>query len=305
MEAPTCPIPSFSGVRARVFLDVQAEEGVESSWGVRTSEARIFECPASGLRFRLPAPREKIAAFYRSEYHERMGGEEDARRAEAYRKENQERVGVLKRYAPSGRVLDVGCSTGQFAAQLRDAGYDALGCDISEDACRKAAALLGEDRALCGPVESLLDRLRGSLDAITMMDVIEHFDDVVSPLRAMREMLRPGGILFLRTPTLRSPFYKVADLSYQLSGGRYKDAVLKIYHAEHFYFFTERAMRALLEDTGYEVLAIDPDPLLWENFRSAEMRQGPLVNSVLAAVYFAGRLADRGHGMKVVARRPG
>jgi len=303
-EAPTCPIPSFSSVRARVFLDVRAEEGVESSWGVRTSEAQLFECPASGLRFRLPAPREKIAAFYRSEYHERMGGDEDAARAEAYRKENQERVRVLGRHCPSGRVLDVGCSTGRFAGQLREAGYDVLAADISEDACKKAAELLGEDRVICAPVESLVDRLRGSLDAITLMDVIEHFDDVVAPLRAMREMLRPGGVLFLRTPTLSSPFYKVADLSYLLSGGRYKDAVLKIYHAEHFYFFTERAIRALLEDTGYEVLSIEPDPLLWGNFRSAEMRQGPLVNSVLAAVYFAGRLAHRGHGMKVVARRP-
>jgi len=303
-EAPTCPIPSFSSVRARVFLDVRAEEGVESSWGVRTSEAQLFECPASGLRFRLPAPREKIAAFYRSEYHERMGGDEDAARAEAYRKENQERVRVLGRHCPSGRVLDVGCSTGRFAGQLREAGYDVLAADISEDACKKAAELLGEDRVICAPVESLVARLRGSLDAITLMDVIEHFDDVVAPLRAMREMLRPGGVLFLRTPTLSSPFYKVADLSYLLSGGRYKDAVLKIYHAEHFYFFTERAIRALLEDTGYEVLSIEPDPLLWENFRSAEMRQGPLVNSVLAAVYFAGRLAHRGHGMKVVARRP-
>lgn len=304
-EAPTCPIPSYAGVKARVFLDVRAGEGVESSWGVRTDEARLFECPASGLRFRMPAPPEKIAAFYRSEYHERMsGGGEDTRRAAAYRRENRERIRALQRHCPSGKVLDVGCSTGLFASQLREAGYDVLGCDISADACRSAATLLGEDRVICAPVQDLVERRRGQLDAITLMDVIEHFDDVVPPLRAMRDLLRPGGVLFLRTPTLSSPFYKVADLSYRLSLGRYTDAVLKIYHAEHFYFFTEQAIRTLLEDTGFEVLSIEADPLLWENFRSAEMRQGPVVNTVLAAVYLAGRLAGRGHGMKVVARRP-
>lgn len=304
LETPTCPIPSFADVRARVFLDVRSTEGVESSWGVRTDEARIFECPKSGLRFRLPAPREKITAFYQSEYHDRMAGGEDEARTLAYRKENRERVQFLSRFVRRGRVLDVGCSTGLFASQLKEAGFEAMGCDISEYACQKAKEKLGEDRVFHAAVEALISQFPGTLDAITMMDVIEHFEDVVGPLRAMHAMLRPGGILFLRTPTLSSPFYKVADLSYKLSGSRYKDAILKIYHAEHFYFFTEKAIRALLLDTGYEVLAIEADPLLWENFRSAEMRQGPFTNAALAAVYFAGRAAGRGHGMKVVARRP-
>jgi 2-polyprenyl-3-methyl-5-hydroxy-6-metoxy-1,4-benzoquinol methylase len=284
---------------------VRSAVGVESSWGVRTDEALIFECPASGLRFRTPAPKDTIERFYQSDYHDRMaGGEDDARRAQAYRKENEARVRLLKRYCSGGRALDVGCSTGLFASQLRDAGFDALGADISSYACQKAAELLGSDKVFCGPIEQVLSPQKGSLDAITLMDVIEHFEDVVTPLQKMREALKPGGILFLRTPTLSSPFYMIADLSYRLSGGRYKDAVLKIYHAEHFYFFTERAIRALLEDTGYEVLSIEPDPLLWENFRSAEMRQGPLMNAVLGAVYFGGRAVNRGHGMTVVARRP-
>jgi hypothetical protein len=136
------------------------------------------------------------------------------------------------------------------------------------------------------------------------MDVIEHFEDVVAPLRAIRSMLRPGGVLFLRTPTLTSPFYALADASYRLSTGRYTGAVLKIYHAEHFYFFNEGSVRGLLEHLGYEVLAVTPDPLLWSNFRTAELRHGKVVNTALAAAYFAGRLASRGHGMKVVARRP-
>lgn len=309
METPSCPIPSFAGVRARVFLDVKSADGVDSSWGVRTSEARIFECPATGLRFRTPAPKGEIEAFYQAEYHDRMaGGPGDAERTAAYRRENEERVRFLQRYCPRGRVLDVGCSTGLFASQLAAAGFEAFGSDISAYACEKAKEQLGEDHVLPGDLAAISaapdGALQGSFDAVTMMDVIEHFEDVVAPLRAIRALLKPGGVLFLRTPTLRSPFYAIADLSYRLSLGRYTDAVLKIYHAEHFYFFTERAIRALLEDTGYEIVTIEPDPLLWDNFRSAEMQRGPIVNAVLGAVYFAGRLVGRGHGMKVVARRP-
>lgn len=297
-------------MKARVFLDVKSASGVESSWGVRTDEALLFECPATGLRFRTPAPREKIAAFYGAEYHDRMVGDVDQgsdqhARTAAYRKENEARIGVLKRYLPNGRVLDVGCSTGLFASQLAEAGFEAFGSDISEYACQRAAEALSPSHVFHGPVESLRGQFSGkkALDAITLMDVIEHFEDVVTPLRAMRDMLAPRGILFLRTPTLRSPFYGIADLSYRLTAGRYKDAVLKIYHAEHFYFFTEKSMADLLHDTGFEVLAIEPDPLCWTNFKSAELRHGPIVNSVLSALWFGGRLAGRGHGMRVVARR--
>jgi len=290
---------------ARVFLDVESAAGVASSWGVKTAEARIFECPVSGLRFRQPAPSADITAFYGAEYHERMaGGPDDARRTAAYRVENEARVRFLGRFVAPGRVLDVGCSTGLFASELRRAGWDAMGSDISAYACERARETLGAAKVFEGSVESVKGRFASSLDAVTLMDVIEHFEDVVSPLRDILSMLRPGGVLFLRTPTLKSPFYALADASYRLSAGRYTGAVLKIYHAEHFYFFNEASLGGLLEHLGYEIVAIEPDPLVWSNFRTAELRHGPIVDTALGAAYFAGRMVRRGHGMKVVARRP-
>jgi 2-polyprenyl-6-hydroxyphenyl methylase/3-demethylubiquinone-9 3-methyltransferase len=288
-----------------VFLDVASEAGVASSWGVKTAEARIFECPVSGLRFRQPASKADITAFYGAEYHDRMaGGADDALRTAAYRVENEARVRFLGRFTAPGPVLDVGCSTGLFASELRRAGWDAMGSDISAYACERAREVLGADKVFEGSVEALKGRFAGSLAAVTLMDVIEHFEDVVAPLRDVLSMLRPGGVLFLRTPTLRSPFYALADASYRLSAGRYTSAVLKIYHAEHFYFFNEASLGGLLEHLGYEIVAIEPDPLVWSNFRTAEMRHGPIVDTALAAAYFAGRMVHRGHGMKVVARRP-
>jgi 2-polyprenyl-3-methyl-5-hydroxy-6-metoxy-1,4-benzoquinol methylase len=286
-----------------VFLDVKSSTGEASSWGVTTQEARIFECPVSGLRFRQPAPPEQVAEFYGASYHDSMaGGSDDEHRTAAYRAENEARIAFLGRFRPPGKVLDVGCSTGLFASQLRAAGWDAMGSDISSYACARARDLLGSDHVFEGQVESLGPRLEHTLDAVTLMDVIEHFADVVTPLRAIASMLRPGGVLVLRTPTLHSPFYAIADLSYRLSAGKYTGAVLKIYHAEHFYFFNEESIRRLLESVGFEVLAIEPDPLRWDNFRTAELRHGHAVNAVLAAAYFAGRAVGRGHGMMVAAR---
>jgi 2-polyprenyl-3-methyl-5-hydroxy-6-metoxy-1,4-benzoquinol methylase len=270
---------------------------------VRTAEARIFECPRSGLRFREPASQARISEFYGAEYHDLMaGGAEDAERLSAYGLENEARARFLGRFASKGPALDVGCSTGLFASALRRAGWDAMGADISPHACARAREVLGADHVFEAAVETLTERFAGTLAAVTLMDVIEHFEDVVAPLVAIRTMLRPGGALFLRTPTLRSPFYALADASYRVSAGRYTEAVLKIYHAEHFYFFNELAMRRLLEHLGYDVVTIEPDPLSWGNFRTAELRHGKLVNAALAGAYFTGRLANRGHGMRVIAR---
>jgi 2-polyprenyl-3-methyl-5-hydroxy-6-metoxy-1,4-benzoquinol methylase len=302
-QPPTCPIPSYANVRSRVFLDVHSAEGAKSSWGVNTHEALLFECPESGLRFRQPAPASEIEAFYEAEYHDRMVGDAAEERTRAYQLENEERIRYLKGFVERGTVLDVGCSTGLFAQQLKSAGFDVYASDISTYACEKAANLLGREKVFCGALGTFADELQGRLDAITMMDVIEHFDDVVSPLKTLHGMLRPGGVLFLRTPTLSSPFYRVADFGHRISGGRFKQTLLKLYHAEHFFFFNEKNIKVLLEDTGYQVVDIAPDPLLWANFRTAEMRHGPLMDTALACIYFAGRALGRGHGMRVVARR--
>lgn len=277
---------------------------MRSSWGVGTSSAAIFECPKSGLRFRLPPPKDEIEQFYGAEYHNTMtGATEESSRARAYRRENRDRIAMLQGYCPGGRVLDVGCSVGVFASQLAEAGFEAMGSDISAHGCAEARKRLGAENVFEGDIDAVSEKLEGSLDAVTLMDVIEHFEDVVSPLRAIARVLKPNGILFLRTPTLRSPFHAVAELSHKLTAGHYKTGLLKLYHAEHLYFFDEKSIRELLEDTGFDVVTIQSDPLNWDNFRGCELHQGPIANALLATIYFVGRLVGRGHGMKIIARK--
>jgi 2-polyprenyl-3-methyl-5-hydroxy-6-metoxy-1,4-benzoquinol methylase len=283
---------------------LRAKRPVISSWGVGTKEVTIWECPVSGLRFREAVPAEDLRAFYGAHYHDQMSGAQGARqRRLAYRRENESRADHLLRYLPRGRVLDVGCSNGDFAEALSRAGFDAYGLDISPEACEKSRAALGDDHVFCAPLEDLAQTHRRQFAAVTAMDVIEHCSDAVEFLNAAHAVLKPGGVLFLRTPTLSSPFHVVGSLSYRLTLGRYKTALFKLYHAEHLYFFNEFSIRRLLEDCGFEILEIAPDPLRWDNFRTAELRQGPLGNLLLAGVYFAGRALRRGHGMKVIARR--
>jgi len=302
-EDAACPVHGARCGPPRPVFDLASPEAVTSPWGVRTTELRIFACRRTGLRFRPAPPEARIADYYGADYHEAMEGGDNAERARGARDENEQRIRHLRRFAPAGRVLDFGCSTGVLAMQLRAAGYEVEGADLSPYACERARALLPGMPVHCGSIGDHLGALRRRFDAVTMMDVIEHLPDVAGTLGHLRELLRPGGLLFLRTPTMRSPFYRVAEWSYRLSGGRYRQALLRAYHAEHLVFFDEASIVSTLGEFGFDVIEISPDPLLWRNFRAAEMRGGWLQNTALAAVYFLGRLAGRGHGMRVVARR--
>jgi SAM-dependent methyltransferase len=188
--------------------------------------------------------------------------------------------------------------------ELTRTGFDAFGCDVSSEACNITRAKFDADKVFHGDTAAALQHFgEESFDAITLMDVIEHFHDAAKGLETLRALLKPNGLLFLRTPSLASPFFHIADWSYRLSFGLYKKAVQTIYHAEHIYFFSEKGLRMLLEESGFEVVATAPDPLPWNTFRLAELNRGLPINTALALVYFASRAVGSGHGIKVIAQR--
>jgi SAM-dependent methyltransferase len=95
------------------------------------------------------------------------------------------------------RMVDAGCGTGLMLRELERFG-DAQGVDISDDAlafCR--------DRGLTCVHKGSLTEMPfedGSVDVVTVLDVLEHIEDQVAALREIRRVLKPGGRLFLFAP---------------------------------------------------------------------------------------------------------
>ena len=109
----------------------------------------------------------------------------------------------LGRERPAPRLLDVGCASGEFLLQMRALGWDVQGMDI-DDAALEQARRAGL-RAFHGTLdEPAGEPAEGGFDAITLNHVLEHLPDPVPALRSARELLRPGGVLWVATPNLRS-----------------------------------------------------------------------------------------------------
>ena len=102
-------------------------------------------------------------------------------------------------FKPGGRLLDVGCGTGNFLLRARDKGYQVEGVDLNPGAVAAARA-----RGLQVHQESLEDFDRkcppGTFDIVTMFDVIEHFDNPAEMVAIAQRLLKPGGGFIVTTP---------------------------------------------------------------------------------------------------------
>jgi hypothetical protein len=81
------------------------------------------------------------------------------------------RLGFVKAFAKSGRLLDVGYGNGCFLKQAAKAGFDTFGSDVH-----------GADYGI--HEVPLVEAANGSWDVVTFFDSLEHFSDLTLPRAA-------------------------------------------------------------------------------------------------------------------------
>jgi 2-polyprenyl-3-methyl-5-hydroxy-6-metoxy-1,4-benzoquinol methylase len=97
----------------------------------------------------------------------------------------------------SGRLLDVGCSSGMFMEYAQKKGFSVKGVEPSEYAVNLARSMGLDVRK--GYFEKSTPESE-LFDVVTLWDVLEHCDDPFEILGTAREALAPGGCIFLQVP---------------------------------------------------------------------------------------------------------
>jgi SAM-dependent methyltransferase len=99
------------------------------------------------------------------------------------------------RIRPGHRLLNIGCGGGEYNEAAGALGYDVTACEPEQTAYELAAARGG--RVLhCG----LMDLDVPPTDAIVMHDVLEHIEDDAAAVRAVYDLLVPGGVAVISVP---------------------------------------------------------------------------------------------------------
>lgn len=138
-----------------------------------------------------------------------------------------------------GKLLDVGCATGNFMQIARDSGWQVQGIEPIETAAKIAREYYQLD-VITSTLEAA--SLEGeSFDVITMWDVLEHLPNPKITLYRCQELLKPRGLLVFSIPNLKS-------FDRYLFGKNWIgwDA------PRHFNLFTDNTLDQLLEITGFE-----------------------------------------------------
>lgn len=168
----------------------------------------------------------------------------------AYLKRQPERLlsalRVLRKitnHRPSGRLLDIGCATGDFLDAARR-HYDAEGLELSRWASEVARGrgLMVHRSDLAGFHPSK------PYDLLTLWGVIEHFEQPIEEIRRMNGLLRRGGLVCLWTGD-------IASLPARLFGKQWW-----YIQGQHLQVFSRRSLRSAFAQAGFKEIWVGRYP---------------------------------------------
>lgn len=193
-------------------------------------------CPQCGLVFREHFPTAtELDEIYRQALAKEKIESSDTPESPDYAIAAYGRFLAKSLLRPGMRVLDFGAATGALVEYLRGCDIVADGVELSPEARARCATQRGF--ALNQGLEGIP---AGSYNAVTMIEVIEHLTDLSGTLRALLEILEPGGVLFITTPNRRS-------VRARLEGGYWREATKKF----HLFLFDQASLSFHLRTVGF------------------------------------------------------
>lgn len=263
-----------------------------------------MRCDACAFHYVNPEPSQaELNAFYAGEYqfghHEGCHGREDHH--------NRVVLAKLRRLGVKS-LMDLGSAQGRFVHMAREAGIDANGVELMAENVRAAREHYGIALQEASVAAYLATNPR-NLEAITILNVLEHSPDPLAITKQMHAAARPGGLVVAIVPnvsftltlgTLRS-LVGIRD-KYMLESKRFGQQ--GFHPPVHLSSFDAAHLRSLFERAGFRVLHIGQAPIVGTT--------NSIMNIAKRSVFIAGRALEIvtgghvvwGYSLMIIAQRP-
>ena len=148
--------------------------------------------------------------------------------------------------AGATRLLDIGCGTGFFLAELLERHPGAVGLDISHDMLKVSGRYVHDARLVTGDAEQLPFG-RAAFQAVFCKGSLHHTRDHVGFLSESRRVLEPTGVLIMSEPCNDNPLIRLARAVLYRKSPHFDEGDEG---------FTRRGIVDLCERAGYEVTRV-------------------------------------------------
>jgi 2-polyprenyl-3-methyl-5-hydroxy-6-metoxy-1,4-benzoquinol methylase len=231
-----CPI--CSGVVFTNYLNVE-------DYTVSHREFTIQQCGHCDFLITNPRPDEdSIGAYYQSQDYISHHDEAKDLMSKIYNvvrnRTIQQKVALVHSLQPKkGKLLDVGCGTGSFAAAAKSNGWQVSGTEPDPNAREIASSRIGENVS-----ESIFSLAANGekFDLISMWHVLEHVHQLNETVKWLSDHLKTNGSLVVAVPNPDS-----ADaMTYRRHWAAFDVP-------RHLYHFTKPTMSRLMEKHGFSV----------------------------------------------------
>jgi 2-polyprenyl-3-methyl-5-hydroxy-6-metoxy-1,4-benzoquinol methylase len=222
--------------------------------------AQVYRCDACqyGQVWPLPAPN-KVSDFYELDEYYTHGQSHFADSGSVSlldrirvhlawrmdRSEPRSAQWLKSRLPPSARtIIDIGCGSGDLAAELADAGYAVTA--VEPDPKSIAQAHRDKFELISASAEVCSEALNGRrFDVVLMSHVLEH---CINPMRALanaRSLLQAGGVFHCEVPNNAAAGLRFAGASWEMFDV-----------PRHLHFFTGDNLREFCERARFRVVAV-------------------------------------------------
>lgn len=227
----------------------QSEFLVCKDFTVSQKNFSIALCEACGFKFTNPRPdKNELGKYYKSKEYISHSNTKKGVINFLYQLVRKytltKKLELINGLIEKGRILDIGCGTGEFLNVCRKNGWDTLGIEPDED-----ARLLSKNNFnLKVEKEEFIKELSpNSFDVITMWHVLEHVPDLNQRVHEVYNLLKDNGLAVIAVPNASSAdaaFYGKFWAAYDVP--------------RHLYHFSKKTILSLFEKHNMNCIKVLP-----------------------------------------------